>query len=184
MNIFQRAKNGILVSGIFLIIVGLILLFFPEGTTRLIAYITAVLLLVLGIAQIIGYLRSEPGMGRHQSSLAAGIMLVIAGLIVYFRAEAVISIIPVIMGIIIAISGVAKLQQAVDLARMKVSRWSTVLVIALLNIVLGVIIIFDPFSTAMTLLRFVGIGLIYSGLSDVIATIYLSRQTREYRDRD
>lgn len=172
-----------LISGIFLVAVGLVLLFFPEGTTRMIAYIAAVLLLVMGISQIISYLRSDPGMGRYNSSLVAGIMLVIAGLIIYFRAAAVISIIPVILGIIIVISGVAKLQQAVDLARMKVSRWSTVLVISLLNIVLGVVIIFNPFSTVMTLLRFVGIGLIYSGLSDVIATIYLSRQTKDYQDR-
>lgn len=183
MNIFQRAKNGILISGVFLIIVGLVLLFFPEETTRMIAYIAAVLLLVMGVSQIIGYLRSDPGMGRHNSSLVAGIFLVIAGLIVYFRAEAVISIIPIILGIIIAISGVAKLQQAVDLARMKVSRWSTVLAVSLLNIILGVVIFFNPFSTVMTLLRFVGIGLVYSGVSDVIATLYLSRRTRDYQDR-
>ena len=43
------------------------------------------------------------------------------------------------------------------LARMKARRWTTVLATACLNLILGGVIIFNPFSTAMTLLRFVGI---------------------------
>lgn len=184
MNIFQRVKNGIMISGVFLVLAGLVLLFFPEVTTKTIAYLAAALLLFMGIAQIIGYFRSDPGMGRYSGGLVLGIFLIVIGLMIYYKSEAVISIIPVILGVIIVISGAAKLQQAIDLARMKVNRWSTVLVIALLNIVLGGVIIFNPFSTVMTLLRFVGIGLIYSGLSDIISTLYLSHQAKDYYDED
>ena len=72
--------------------------------------------------------------------------------------------------------------QAVDLARMKARRWTTVLATACLNLILGGVIIFNPFSTAMTLLRFVGIGLLYSGISDIVSTLYISRETKNYRD--
>lgn len=184
MNIFQRVKNGIMISGVFLILAGLVLLFFPEATTKTIAYMSAALLLLMGVAQIIGYFRNEPGMGRYSGGMVLGIFLIVIGLLIYYKSETVISIIPVILGVIIVISGVAKLQQAIDLARMRMSRWSTVLVIALLNIVLGGVIIFNPFSTVMTLLRFVGIGLIYSGLSDIISTLYVSHRTRDYYDED
>ena len=34
----------------------------------------------------------------------------------------------------------------------------------------------------MTLLRFVGIGLLYSGISDIVSTLYISRETKNYRD--
>lgn len=184
MNIFRKAKSGMLISGAVLIIAGLILLFFPEAMTKTIAYVAAVLLVCMGIAQIIGYLKYDPGTGRYSSGVVLGGFFIVLGLLVYYKAEAIISIIPIILGIIIVISGVGKLQQAVDLARIKAGRWSTVLAGALLNIILGGVIVFNPFSTVMTLLRFVGIGLIYSGLSDVIATLYLSRQMRDYYDRD
>lgn len=183
MNIFQRIKSGVMISGIVLLAAGIILLFFPEAMTKTIAYVTAVMLILMGISQIIGYLCSEPGRGRFSGGMAAGICLLIAGFLIYFRAEAVISVIPIILGIIIVISGVAKLQQAVDLARMKAPRWSTVLATAILNMILGGVIIFNPFSTVMTLLRFVGLGMIYSGLSDIGASIYLSRQTKDYYDQ-
>ena len=100
--------------------------------------------------------------------------------VIFFRAEAVISIIPIILGIVILLSGIVKFQQAIDLARMKVSRWSTVLATALLNVILGAVVILNPFSTVTTLLQLVGIGLIYSGLYDIIATIYVSHQMKDH----
>lgn len=176
MNIFQKLKRGIIASGIVLTVAGFILLFYPIEITKMIAYIAAVIFLLMGLAQVIGYLRNDLGEGRYSGGMVVGVILIILGIIIFVRAEAIISIIPMIFGIIILISGILKLQQSIDLARMKVSKWSTVLVTALLNIVLGGIIIFNPFSTVTTLLQLVGIGLIYSGISDIIATLYVSHQ--------
>ena len=88
----------------------------------------------------------------------------IVGLLIYYKAEVVVSIIPIILGVVILFSGFSKLQQAVDLARMKARRWTTVLATACLNLILGGVIIFNPFSPALTFLRFVGIGLLYLSL--------------------
>ena len=164
-----------LISGAVLIVAGLVLLFFPVTTTKMIAYIAAAMLLFMGIGQVIGYFRYEPGSGRYSSGLVLGIFLMIVGLLIYYKAEVVVSIIPIILGVVILFSGFSKLQQAVDLARMKARRWTTVLATAC-------VIIFNPFSTAMTLLRFVGIGLLYSGISDIVSTLYISRETKNYRD--
>ena len=182
MNIFQKIKSWMLISGAVLIVAGLVLLFFPVTTTKMIAYIAAAMLLFMGIGQVIGYFRYEPGSGRYSSGLVLGIFLMIVGLLIYYKAEVVVSIIPIILGVVILFSGFSKLQQAVDLARMKARRWTTVLATACLNLILGGVIIFNPFSTAMTLLRFVGIGLLYSGISDIVSTLYISRETKNYRD--
>ena len=55
MNIFQKIKSGMLISGAVLIVAGLVLLFFPVTTTKMIAYIAAAMLLFMGIGQVIGY---------------------------------------------------------------------------------------------------------------------------------
>ena len=54
MNIFQKIKSGMLISGAVLIVAGLVLLFFPVTTTKMIAYIAAAMLLFMGIGQVIG----------------------------------------------------------------------------------------------------------------------------------
>lgn len=166
-------------SGVVLTIAGFVLLFFPAETTKMIAYIAAAIFLLMGLTQIIGYLRNDPGEGRYSGGMVIGVIFVILGIIIFIRAEAIISIIPIIFGIVILISGILKLQQSIDLARMNVSKWSTVLATALLNIVIGAVIIFNPFSTVTTLLQLVGIGLIYSGISDIIATLYVSHQIKD-----
>lgn len=179
MNQFQRAKSGAIFTGVVLCIAGAVLLFFPEALTKMVTYLASILLLCMGIGQIIGYFRTSPGEGRYGGGLVAGVCLVVAALVIFFRSDVVVSVIPVILGIIIVLSGVAKLQNAIDLARLKARQWTTALAIAILNLVFGVIIIFNPFSTAMALLQFVGIGLIYSGLFDVISILYLSKQMKE-----
>lgn len=180
MNLFQKLKSGIVASGVVLIIAGLILLFFPETTTKTIAYMAAATILLMGLTQLVGYFRSNPADGRYSGGIVLGIFFIVAACILFFKAEAVISIIPIILGVIILLSGVVKFQQSIDLARMKVSKWSTVLATAILNVVLGLVVIFNPFSTVTTLLQLVGIGLIYSGLSDIIATLYVSHQIKEH----
>ena len=47
MNIFRKAKSGMLISGVVLILAGVILLFFPEAMTKTIAYMAAVLLICM-----------------------------------------------------------------------------------------------------------------------------------------
>ena len=71
-----------LISGAVLIVAGLVLLFFPVTTTKIIAYIAAAMLLFMGIGQVIGYFRYEPGSGRYSSGLVLGIFLMIVGLLI------------------------------------------------------------------------------------------------------
>ena len=73
-----------LISGAVLIVAGLVLLFFPVTTTKMIAYIAAAMLLFMGIGQVIGYFRYEPGSGRYSSGLVLGIFLMIVGLLIYY----------------------------------------------------------------------------------------------------
>ena len=54
----------------------------------------------------------------------------------------------------------------------------TVLVIAILSLVFGILILINPFGTAELLFRIIGIALIYNGVSDLLTVFYFSRKTR------
>lgn len=45
---------------------------------------------------------------------------------------------------------------------------------------IGLIVILNPFSTAAWLMRLVGIAFIFSGVTDLVTTIYVSRKASEY----
>ena len=57
------------------------------------------------------------------------------------------------------------------------------IVLAILSIVAGFVIVFNPFTTVNVLFMFIGIGLIYSGISDVVTTLYVSYQMKELFDQ-
>lgn len=182
MNIFQKIKSGMLISGSSSDRCRISIAVFPCYNHKNDCVYRGGNAALYGNRTGHRYFRYEPGSGRYSSGLVLGIFLMIVGLLIYYKAEVVVSIIPIILGVVILFSGFSKLQQAVDLARMKARRWTTVLATACLNLILGGVIIFNPFSTAMTLLRFVGIGLLYSGISDIVSTLYISRETKNYRD--
>ncbi len=54
-----------------------------------------------------------------------------------------------------------------------------VLIIAGVNIAYGIVLMANPFDSAKVLSICIGIGMIYSGVSDLIATIMLSNSVKQ-----
>ena len=90
------------------------------------------------------------------------------------------SILPVVLGIGVVLSGILKLQHAFDLKRMGFGTWVRIAITAAINVFIGLIVILNPFSTAAWLMRLVGIAFIFSGVTDLVTTIYVSRKASEY----
>ena len=53
--------------------------------------------------------------------------------------------------------------------------------VAVINIILGVVLICNPFQAAVLLFRVLGVGLILSGASDCFSTIYFARKFRRFK---
>ena len=75
---------------------------------------------------------------------------------------------------------ILKLQHAFDLKRMGFDTWVRIGLTAAVNIFIGLIVILNPFSTVAWLMRLVGIGFLFSGVTDLITTIYVSKKASEY----
>ena len=55
------------------------------------------------------------------------------------------------------------------------TRWWSVLIIAMVTTLLGLIVIFKSEAVAIGFIRFIGIAFIVDGIADIFSTIYLSR---------
>ena len=53
--------------------------------------------------------------------------------------------------------------------------------ILIINIILGIVLICNPFKAAIVLFRVLGVGLILSGVSDCFSTIYFARKLRRFK---
>ena len=79
--------------------------------------------------------------------------------------------------------GVIDLQGAVSLMREGWPRWWIDLALAALTLVLGGVVLFNPFGTMEALTILIGLSLVYDGISDLVLIHRLSRAFREAERR-
>ena len=176
---FKNWKVQEIGGAVALLICGLVLLLMPELTLVTIANVIGILVIMIGAFFLIGYfLRKELAAGNND--LIKGLVIVCIGIFICVKSELVVSVLPVVLGIGVVLSGILKLQHAFDLKRMGFDTWVRIGLTAAVNIFIGLIVILNPFSTVAWLMRLVGIGFLFSGVTDLITTIYVSKKASEY----
>lgn len=178
MKTLKKIKWNVIISSVIYVALGVILLLWPEKMARNICYVIGVIAVAVGIVNLIDYIRKDYSVDAYRYNLVYGLVFILFGVFVFVKVDTVVSIIPFLLGFAVTISGLLKLQNAVDLVRMKYKGWGAVMIVSVLNIAFGVVLIMNPFDSAMILFICIGIGMIYSGVSDLIATIMLSRSIK------
>ena len=114
-----------------------------------------------------------------QISLIAGIILAVLGGWIILNPQILIMVIPVVMGVIVAVHGVHNLLQALELFKNEYSKWWVALLLGAVTVGLGVLLIFKAVNTVIML---IGIFLIYDGISDLWIISRVSKTAREIRE--
>ena len=180
----ERLKN-MTVSFVFLsilyLLLGMVLLVWPTLVMDIISYAFGAILLLYGLFAIVGFYRSEDRRGGAFLGLFLGIVAAAVGAIMVLYPPLIQSIIPVILGLYIAIDGLLSVKRTLELHRMDYARWNVNLILSLVSAGLGIFIVFHPLLTQASLFRVIGVVLIYAGGSDLWTLLQLSRWTKEYR---
>ena len=151
---------------VLMIIVGIILLSWPGFVMNTVAVIIGAALLLCGVVCVVTWYRGR-AKGESWMTLLEGGIMALVGIILLLAKGAVFNILPVVIGILIIINGVVNLAQALDQKRLNYRRWAVSLALAILTIVLGLMVLFNPFSTNKLLIMAVGIVAIYNGVSNL-----------------
>lgn len=176
MNLFEKIRKDVVLSAIVYLVLGLILFFRPGTALVTIVDILAIMLAIMGVVSLVTYFARKDAVA--DGGLVKGVLYLVLAAVIHFGAGFIISIIPFIMGVLVIISGIVKLQKAMDLMKIKANGYVPILVISILSLVLGLIILLNPFATAALLFRIIGFALIYNAVSDLLTVFYFSKKTR------
>ena len=91
---------------------------------------------------------------------------------------ALVEVLTLALGVVLLISGVLKLQYAVDFLRLKGDLWWVPFAGALVTIGLGALVFFNPFSTMKWLMLFIGISFMINGVWDLVSVLLLSQEVK------
>lgn len=181
INYFKNLKANYTVSAIICVIIGLVLIIWPGTSTQVVCMVLGGVLLIYGIIQIILYLFARERTLYLQGMLVLGIIFSVVGAWILLKPEMIIKAVPVIMGIIIIMHGLHNAIQAIDLKKMNYDRWWVALLFGLLTIILGGVLVYNPFSVVNTVVRVIGAFLIYDGLSDmwIISRLFKTKKNSQ-----
>lgn len=180
MKLLKQIKWDTLFMGVLYILLGIVALVIPETMEKLLGFLIGVVLIVAGAVSMISYLLRDAHQNYYHNDFLHGLLGILLGIVVLYKVDIIISLVPFLLGTLVLVSGLSKLQDVIDLKRLEYGNWIFMLVLAVINIILGLILIFNPMAAATLLFRLIGIGLIFSGLTDCVTTIYFAGKIRNY----
>lgn len=173
METRKRILGGLAMC-LFELLVGILLLINPIGFTSGIIMAAGIALLIAGLVSIVKYLKMDAAKAAVSQSLMTGLIALLAGAFCTFKSQWFILTFPVLTmlyGVVVLVAGLAKVQKAVDMLRLKNKRWFLGAISALISILCGIVILQNPFASTTVLWMFTGISLIVEALFDVITLI-------------
>ena len=166
-NIANQAKKSKLISGLAYIVLGLVLLFWPAASMAVICRMIGAALLFVGIFTGAIYFTLSAGTPYRFLSLVAGVPLALFGLFLFMNPDFLAEFIPIIVGIILIISGTTSLFDSITLMKYGYDKWWISLICAVITVIFGIVLIAKPFGAASVLTQVIGIATIAGGISDI-----------------
>ena len=176
-NIFNKMTIFSILSAIVTIAVGVILLVAPEQTDKMIGMAVGVIFLLSGLNSIYKYLKRD-GAKIYSLSLVFGVLYALLGLLLLVYPFTVTEFVTVCLGLYILINGANKVNNGLWLKKGSEDSWLITIATGILLIVIGVLIIFNPFAN-LTLTKICGIFLIISGILDFTDSVMFKLRSKE-----
>lgn len=178
-NKIKRIFNLSLITSIIFVIVGLFLFIKPDTTISLISYTFGAVLLLMGLINVYKYFSSNNKLNMFSFDLAYGVLLVIAGLFLIIDTSIFAKVINIILGIWIIVNSITKFQYGIVLKRVKNSDWGYTIFVSLLSFFWGVLLLVNPFESALTITQIIGIFIIVYAVLDIIDNFVIRKNIND-----
>lgn len=147
-------------------VLGIILLIWPAASLIIMAKCIGALVAIGGLAAAYQFYKDHDSPAKSLLLVMAAVMI-ICGAVIFLHPEELVKLIPMIMGILVLISGLINLGETFTLSKKRYSRWWLSLIIAVITIGAGLFLITRAFSLAALITRIAGGILLFDGLSDL-----------------
>lgn len=176
-DMLKKVTSKNIITSIVILVFGIFIFIKPDTTVKTVSYLIGIILLLTGINSIIISVNSKENI--NNINIAAGIITIIAALVLFLNPTVIASIIPLLIGIYMIISAAFKLQYLYSLKALT-DKWdTTVLVVAIVTLVLGVLLVFNPFGGVIAVTKLIGIFLIIYSVLDIVNNINIKKKVKD-----
>lgn len=152
-------------AAIFLAVLGAVLILMPGAAVSTLVRCFGLVLILIGTLKLVPQLHSRMRNAMGNAMLVSAAVTVTTGFLVMLCPEKAASVFPMFAGIIILLVGLAHLMHAISARQAGDPSARMMLVFSAITIGCGAMICLNPFSAVTTLVRIVGVILIYNGIT-------------------
>ena len=176
----KNLKWNLILMSLLYLALGIFLLAVPGTALNIVCYALGAVVLICAAVQLVRYFTASHKVFQSQFTLISGLVCLGLGGFLLLRSDIVVRILPVVFGLFVLFDSLGRIQSALELRRCGYASWKWFILLALLSVVLGGIMIFDPFAAMETLVMGIGIILIVEGAFNLGGAIYTALAIRRF----
>lgn len=173
----KNSDKAMFVLSVLLFVLGIVLTVFPELSLKALCVTAGAAALVFGIVKTVAYLTNKSDYSASLD-LTVGAVFTGFGILLLFHPKFLLSVIPFLIGVAIAVSGLVSFKKA------KLTGKSASKLLAVLTVISGVIIIFNSFKATVAITRLIGIALSVCAVELFSETYNTAKKRREGKLKD
>lgn len=177
---FNKILIGSLILNVLFLLFGVIIYLNPVITIELTGVILGIYMLLFGVYAIYEFLVRDNN-PLFKLNLIWGILFMIAGLLVMINPFKIIRILTFSLGIYLSIVAIKKAIEALRLKKYKYDGWVLILVIAIILLIFGIFIMFNPMAS-MDIVEVTGIFIILASILEICNSIMLYTKAKDLLD--
>lgn len=181
MSYLKNLKWEMILFSLTSIAVGILMFLYPSQIINAMCIVLASILFIMGARYLLEYRRNNALSNFYRYEMVAGVALILGGIAVICCMKLILSMVTYIIAIIIIISGLMKVENAIDLKRMG-RNWIPLMVFAVICIMLGISVLMMPMdhnddgttTAGDFLIQCSGVIFAVTGFIDLITTLSVS----------
>lgn len=176
-DFLKKIKADYLVSSFLCILLGIVFIIWKTQVLDVMGSVFAVILVVIGVIYLSSFFLQVVTNGL--SAIMGGIVLAM-GIWFLLQPEIVVSIIPVLIGVVLIAHGARALMETFAAKKYGYDAWGINMILAILSLVFGILCVINAFGIMQKAIIVVGIILIYNGVSNIWIASRSSKAERTY----
>lgn len=176
-RIIQYMQENLVVRSIVYVVLGILIVENPIFILKGLKYVLAIYSILIGVTYLLSAEKGRQNEQPYRFSFFIGIVYLVIAAIMLMLSETIMSFLPAVLGILILLSGLIQVKDGLDLMHIQ-KKWGIgFIVYSSILILLGTVLIINPFSSVRVVFRMFGLILIGMGVAGIINTYALSKAT-------
>lgn len=176
-EIFNNTINSVIFSSAIALVVGLIMIFFPQISIETIGMMAACYIILHGIMLVYLDIKASK-MYLPFDGLLTGILCVLLGIVLLCKPNILPVVFTLIIGVWMILSSINFIKIAIKICKTNLP-WIWILLLGILDLIAGIVVVFNPFEASVSITLFAGIMIVVHSIIDIVDMIVIKKDIKD-----